>query len=266
MKVLSLVLIFAGALDPSVFAASVQEATNSQFMSAVQFATQESSAELMERSYRLLKEQFAQSVEVWPELQARPYQVRTFGNEVVFYFVTDTDMRVPMQRAVTALIQNLNGRVSMRGRSSFYRTTLPQASGGYLETAVNDNHTKILSITAQGVPLRDLLKQLKTQLGSLSYLVPGECADRRVDWSFGGAGSGEPKSVAGVMSELATLFNLKFENKKGTHIFSGTCEAPRIPTRMNSAEILTARLIPTPSTRPPTAAQNVYFPLMRLGD
>src|SRR5688500_3711152 len=156
-----------------------------QFMSTVQMAIVENDPTLMRRSQDLVREQMLSGFQAFPQLSNRRYEIRTTGNEVVFYLVTNDDMRAPMQQAVASMISNLNGRVRARGRSLFYRTTPQRPIGGYLEVVVNDVHTKVRSIAAQSVLLRDVLKELRAQLGSLSYLIPGDCADRRVDWSFG---------------------------------------------------------------------------------
>jgi hypothetical protein len=235
-----------------------------QFMSAVQFAFHENSPEMMERSRKVVKEQFAETLGGWPTLAGRPYEVKTIGNEVVFYLSSESDMQEPMQAAVARLVERINGKVRTRGRSQFFKTAFSQPVGGFLETIVNDNHTKIVSISAQSVSLRDLLKQLQVQLGSLSYMVSGECAERPVDWSFGGVGSGiaEAKSVETVMSEIATLFNLKFEKKNGTHIFSGEC--PAVKRARPATDVMQAGLVPiTPLGyhRP-----SVYYPVVPIGN
>jgi hypothetical protein len=237
-----------------------------QFMSTVQFAFQENTSEMMERSRRVVKQQFAETLEGWPELAGKPYEVKTMGNEVVFYLSSDSDMQQPMQRAVSRIVERINGKVRTRGRSQFFRTALSQPVGGYLETVVNDSHTKIVSISAQSVSLRNLLKQLQAQLGSLSYMVPGECAERPVDWSFGGGSAGvgvsEPKSVETVMSEIATLFGLKFEKKNGTHIFSGEC--PLRKRSLPSSEMVSTSLEPV--TAQGLVRPSVYVPVTPIGN
>lgn len=240
---------------------------NSQFVSAVQFAVQDTSPELIQRSQVLVRQQFARNLEGIPAFQDTPYEVRTFGNEVVFYLVTPRDVGVPMRSAVSSLIQDLTGKVRMRGRSSIYLTKLTQTRGGYLETIVNDKHTHIMSILAQSVPLRDLLKQLKTQLGSFSYLIPGECAEKRVDLNFGEDGSTPaPKTIDMVLSELATLFNLKLEKKNDTMIFSGACDGVG-PTRSMPppAELLTASLDESQGPFPNPRPHQIVFPVLPLG-
>lgn len=236
-----------------------------QFMSTVQLAIYESDPALMRRSQQLVLEQLNSGFRAWPQLEGRRYEIRTNGNEVIFYLTTNEDLRAPMQAALATMIQNLNGRVRARGRSLFYRTSPQHPIGGYLEVVVNDVHTKVRSIAAQSVPLRDVLKEMKSQLGNLSYLIPGECADRMVDWSFGEAVADEPKHVDTVISDLATLFNLKAEKKNGTYIFTGDCQAPQQRRRHQpgpGSELLTTNLFP--GTQSPHHTQ-VYFPLLPLG-
>lgn len=203
---------------------------SSHFVSTIQFSVREPSAPLMQRSQGLVKAFFAQGLEASPELRTQSYEVRMVGNEVVFYLVTDNDMRTPMRLVLSSLVENLNGKVKARGRSSFFRTTLSQPVGGYLETVVNDDHTAVVSLTARSIPLRDLLKQLRTQLTSMSYVVPGDCADQRVDWSFGKMGPSQPRTISSILSALATHFNLTHEVRNGTHVLHGGCtdQAPRV--------------------------------------
>ena len=247
-------------------AAFADRVVSPHFVSTVQLAVQENNPVLVQRSQRLVVEQFNHTFDDWPEFQGKHYDVRMAGNEVVLYLITNDDMRAPMQHAVSAMIQNLNGRVRARGKSLYYRTSMSQPMSGYLEVAVDDTHTKIRSIAAQSVPLRDLLKEIRTQLGSLSYLIPGECADRLVDWSFGEEAPAEAKSIDSVMTELATLFSLKCEKRNGSYIYTGECTADsRHPVRapLAPAEILRGNL---PPTSPAAHTTEVYFPLMPLGE
>ncbi len=271
MKAFKLHPIFALVIAAHSLALAIAMAEgNSQFMSAIQFAVQEPTPELLMRSQGLVRQQFTKSLQNSPELAAVPFEMRTFGNEVVFYVMTPDDVAVPMQGALASMIQSLNGRVRSRGRSSFYATRPNEAVGGYLETVVNDTHTHVMSINAQSVPLRDLLKQLKGQLGGLSYVIPGDCAEKRIDWSFGRASDGmaaKPKTVEAVMDELATALNLKVKKINDTMIFSGPCET--IPVRRMPAppaELLTTDFAPI---GPPTAyprAQQIVFPVVPLGE
>ena len=68
------------------------------FVSTVQFVVQESSPGLVQRSQRLVVEQFAHTFDSWPEFQGKHYDVRMAGNEVVLYLITNEDMRVPCKR------------------------------------------------------------------------------------------------------------------------------------------------------------------------
>jgi len=241
-----------------------------QFMSAVQIAIDETTPELTQRSQRVVREQFAHALE-GSELRGRPYETRTLGNEVIFYFVTPDDMRVPIQNAVYLWMGNIDGRVRGRGRTSFYRAPLTQPLEASLETAVSDEKTKIVSITAQSAPLRDLLKQLKTQLRSFSYVIPGECADRKVDWNFATAPE-QAKPVDAFMSELAALFRLNVEKRNGTHILSGACqgnvvEADSIPAhhRPNNLQAVAHEgFFPVPAGNG-NQFQRVYFPVPPIG-
>jgi hypothetical protein len=148
---------------------------------------------------------------------------------VVFYVSGSNDLRQPMEKAVTQLIQSLNGRVRARGRTQFYRTSLEQPGGGILEVRTDDSHSKIVSVSAQSVPLRDILKEIKAQVGGLSYLIPGECAEKLVDWSYGEDGGEEPKTLEAAMREVGALFKLNLVKQNNTYVFSGPCDEASMP-------------------------------------
>lgn len=236
--------------------------SSAQFMSTVQLAISEPDPRLLRRSQQLVLEQINAGFQAWPQLRHKSYDVRTQGNEVVLYLITNDDMREPMQQAVSSMIQNLNGRVRARGRSLFYRTSPERPVGGYLEVVVNDVHTKVKSIAAQSVPLRDVLKELKTRLGGMSYLIPGECADRVVDWSFAEDRAVEGKAVDAVISELATLFEMRVEKKNGTYIFAGDCHSKPLRRSFQNTDVLTTNFFPNPAH--PEQHTQVYFPVIPL--
>jgi len=275
-----------------------------RFTSTVQLAVQEETPRLISRAQKVVVEQFANALSASPELHGRRYEVRTSGNEIIFYLLSDNDMRGPMQQAIAGMIDHLNGRVRARGRSAFYRTMWTASSGGYLDVVFNDTYRRIVSIAAQGVPLRDLLKEIKARHGApvpedevaprpakgkakvvkatlkeeadeplhISYLIPGECAERLVDWNFEtDGGKIEAKSIDDVMDEVGGMFGLRVEKKNfgrsRTYIFSGSCDHAkalarhRVPTAPPQ-EILRGEWIP--SVAP--AATQVYFPLTPIGE
>jgi hypothetical protein len=239
-----------------------------QFMSTVQLAIREPSPDLLRRSQKLVMSQMQNTFQSWPELTGKHFEIRTVGNEVILSLVTNDDMRIPMQQAVAAMIDFLNGRVRASGRSSFYRAPLERsAGGGYLEAVMDDSRTKIRSLSAQGVPLRDLLKEIKTRAGRLSYLIPGECADALVDWEYSGQSGGpELKPAIGIgeaFKMVAQGLGLRYEDKNGTHIFSGDCNEIRHNKRLPS-EFVSVGFFPD-GARPVQNTQ-VYLPLMPLGD
>ncbi len=214
-----------------------------QYVSRIQLAVNELSPELLKRSQALVREEFMNSMATSADVKSRSHEIRTMGNEVVLSVVTDDDVRLPLQAAVANMIEHLNGRVHARGKSYFYRTSLAPAFGGFLEVVADDSQTKIRSIAAQSVPLRDLLKEVRHQMGTLSYLIPGECAERLVDFSFGIDDGAAPKTVEALMGDLATLFGLRQEKRNGTYVFSGRCADDT--TSMASMR----RFSPSPSAR-----------------
>ena len=259
------------AVEPATNGGSGANTPPSQFMSTVQVAVQEPSSELVQRSQRLVREQFVNVFATWPEFRGRSYEVRTQGNEVTLSLVTGEDIRPSMQQAVANIIEHLNGRVQARGRSLFYRTSLSPESAGYLEVKVEeDAKTKtkrIRSISAQSVPLRDLLKEIRFQMGALSYLIPGECAERLVDWNFGTDGQpSEAKDIDTLMKLLARSFGIGYENVNGTFVFTGNCADVRPrqkPKNAPPSEMFRGTNLVPSGYRAVTSPQ-VYFPLMPL--
>lgn len=235
--------------------------SRAQFMSAVQLVIYETDPGLFERSQKITMRHLKDTFAAQAGLNGRPYEVHTRGNEVVLYLTSPEDLHLPVQQAVATMIGQLNGRVRAKGRSLYYRTSLAEPGGGLLEVVVNEDHDKVVFIAAQAVPLRDVLKEIKSQIGGISYLVPGDCADQRIDWSFGEASNAIPKPLDAVIGELATLFGLKLERKNGTFIFTGNCsqsQARLRPKRQTPMEFVT--VLPSVHEVTGTATQ-VVFPL-----
>lgn len=252
--------ILSSLVGLSAFADSLSPET--QFLSAIQMAVYEENPLLLERSQKIVRDQFDNRIVAFPGLENVRYEIKSNGNELVFFLTSNNDIRDPLQNAVSEIIGQLNGRVRARGRSMFYKTALSQPLGGYLEVVVDDSHTKVVSVLAQAVPFRDLLKELKNQLGGFSYLIPGECAERIIDWGFGELETNtEPKSIDNVMMELATLFNLKLDKKSGSYIFSGQCNDIHRAHHIR-AERFRPAFFPINHSVPP----QVFVPLMPLRD
>jgi hypothetical protein len=208
----------------------------SQYVSMLKVTVREATPELRRRSQRIVREKFSQTLSTFPELRQVPYEVLSRSDDVVFSFVTQQDILAAIRQVVPSYLSDLSGEVDAHGQVRVYKAAFDEPMEGeraFLEVVLDDSRSKIRSIEAQSVPLRDLLKELQAQLGNLSYLIPGECGGRLVDWRFGGEGQpgAEPKEVDALMQELATFFGLKSERKHGTFIFAGTCkEEPRAPT------------------------------------
>ncbi len=242
----------------------------SQFVTRVQMAVHELSPELLKRSQGLVREALLNSMAGVPQFNGRTHEIRTVGNEVVLSLVTEDDVRAPMEMVVANMVEHLNGRAHIRGKSEafFYKANLVPNSGGFLEVVVDDSQTKIRSIAAQSVPLRDLLKEVRSQMGALSYLIPGECAERPVDFTFGVDDGAPPKTVDALMGDLATLFGLRYEKRNGTYIFSGRCSedaAMAVRNRMAPAvrDRMRAGFMPASASNGPVVRQ-VFFPLSPL--
>lgn len=239
-----------------------------QYLSTIQIAVHEPSLPLNQRAQRLVRRQFAAVFDAMPELEGRSYVVKNVGNELVFTVLTDEDVRSPMQQAVASMIRQLNGRTQAKGRFSFFNASLE--ADRILDVELDKTGKQIQSISAQAVPLRDLLREIRFQLGSLSYLIPGECADRPVDWSLGEEPTQiprKPREVKGVMQDLGALFGLKVEERDGTFIFMGTCSEPKKPSRQRipspaREELLQSAFLPSPTEYP----TQVFFPLTPIGE
>lgn len=231
-------------------------ASSEQFLTTVHFAIREENPSLLERAQNLVLEQFSQTMGTHHSLSNRGYQVRTSGNEMILTLISGEDLRGPMQNAVSSMISSLNGKIQTRGGAHFYRTQLSGATGGILDIVTDES--QILTINAQSVPLRDLLKELKHQVGNFSYLIPGECGERFVDWNFGNSES-SPKSIDIALEELSVLFGLKLAKQSGTYIFSGNCREPIHRTDPNFP-------MTPPFLLPESTKAHVYFPRMPLAD
>lgn len=248
-----------------VTTAAIAGTAKPHFISSMQMAIQESSPELLLRSQRIVMQEMDQSLSAYPEMRGKRIDVRTNGNEVILIMTDQEDLRSPFRAAIASAIEHLNGRVRGRGRSMFYRTSLAEQSNGFLEVVLNDSRNKIVSIEAQSVPLRDLLKEIKQQTGgSLSYLIPGECANKLVDWSFNEGGNGIPKEMDAVISDLAMLFGMKVENKNNTYIFTGTCND--IVAKHNPQTEMTMQRFFDPTVQAiPISTSQVIVPIAPLG-
>lgn len=228
-------LVFCVGLLSSTLAAD----NGAQFTSRVFFFINEPSPYQVQRSRKLIEKEFADSIGSSPELNGFRYQVQAEGNQVVFSMITASELQAPVQKAVSEIVGQLNGRVRTRGRYDFLRTRLGGTDlDNYLEVILDDTGTRIRSIVARAIALRDLLSELKTQFGEesvgyppvgvkngalarFSYLISGDCAAKQLDWSFKAV---EPKSLDETVRELAKLFNLSVENHQGTYIFTGECQ------------------------------------------
>lgn len=267
-------------LPPQPLAAAVAPTSPTQFLSSVQMVIQEPTPELLQRSQKIVREQFVNTFSGFPELQGKTYEIRTMGNEVMLSLVTNEDVRQLMQQRLANIVEHLNGRVDARGRMRFYRTAITPDLEGYLEVKAEPDtsnavagpaRNKIRFISAQSVPMRDLLKEVRARLGSLSYMVSGDCADRPVDLSFNGYDDSGPKYLETdtlMKTLLPKSLGISAENVNGTWVFAGNCAdvKPVVRPRPPSPnEILKSGLTPGRPVGPGGAMQTqVFFPLSPL--
>lgn len=273
--VLKATILFAGVQAAPLVAGQ----SAPQFTSRVYFVIHESTPYLVQRGRKVIEKEFAETYGGAPQLQGKPYQVASEGNQVVFSMVADADMRTPFQSVVSEIVGQLNGRVRTRGGYDVLRTATEESPGKFLEVTLDDTNTKIVSIRAQAITLRNLLEELRIQFSEatvntvagekpilpFSYMIDRDCAARELDWSFGAepgslpAGKKPPaKSVDEVITALATFFKFNVENHQGTYMFSGHCPRP-VSARAASAglQFLPSRWItlgPAPVAPPPPSA------------
>lgn len=246
----------------SCFSLSGLSDVPTQYISSIQLNVKEPNSALTQRSQKLVVKAFDQSMAVSPHLKGKHFKTQAVGPDIVFTLTSDSDLQAPVREILANLVEGLNGRVLAHGKSLFYRAALTQPLGGYLEVVMDDEHKKVVAISAESVPLRDVLNEIRNQSGSMSYLISGDCAEKLVDWSFGMSAPQDPKDVDSVMTELATLFNLKCEKKNGSYIFSGHCPETKAA---RPSSVRTPRTEPTlqnvflQGSEPPVEAQ-VFFP------
>ncbi len=254
-KSLGLAFVIAAAQSAPVLGAETV-----QFISRVYFVIHETTPQQLQRGRRAIQKEFADTIASVPSLQPHRYQVVTNGNQVVFSMVTQADTRSPFQEAVSDMVGQLNGRIRTRGRYDFMRTDLRAKPDHFLEVELDESNTKIKTIAARAVTLRDFLAELKLQFGDsemrlhavaagrqspslrFSYMIPGDCAAKEFDWNT--TEGTHPKSVEATMTEVAKLLNLQVENHNGTYIFSGDCPRTARERRVSALEFLPARWIP----------------------
>lgn len=235
-----------------------------QFISTVQLAIHESDPMIFQRSHRMAIDELSQAVSDRPELKHFRYEIRNNGNEVLLYMVTNHDVRGPLESMLSNFRQGVDGKMRAKGRMLYYRTNASESRERSLEVRVTDDKTKVKSIVAKAISLREVLEKLEIQLGGLNRLVPGECASRLVDWSFGTLKSDKPKEVHVVMNQLAQMFNLKSTmNEDGSYVFTGSC--PTAPPLEAAADYLPTQFLPQLPERPPSErTTQVYFPLLPM--
>ncbi len=214
-----IVLLFAGTV-----ALALPEV---RYVSSIQWVIRENSSPMIQRSQNLVVETMRNGFQNSPVLQHRPFEVKTNGENVVLYLTTQEDIRPQFQEFVEQTVQRLNGKVLAGGNVRFYRTDPNVAREGYVEVLLNEDHSLLRSVMAESVPLREVLKGIKSQFPQVSYLVPGECAEKNVDWNFKSPSPSPGLSVDQVVKKLASHFQLNVERRENTYVFLGHCENTR---------------------------------------
>jgi hypothetical protein len=105
-------------------------------------------------------------------------------------------------------------------------------------------------------------------MGAFSYLIPGECAEKRINWRFNSL-SNQGKTITSALEELASLVDLRLERRAQTHVFSGKCQE-NVPEPIEREELLRVYqplpfVGPTQSIGSPIRLRQVRFPVQPLG-
>lgn len=107
------------------------------------------------------------------------------NDKLIFLISSENDLTLPVQKTTEVLIERLNGKVRTRGRSQLFKSnpikSKPLAS---LEVATNSSRTSITSIHAKSIPFRELLREIRREIGTFSYLIPTSCANELITFDF----------------------------------------------------------------------------------
>ncbi len=232
-----------------------------KYMATIQMAVHETPMQL-DRSQGRLIDEFTTTVSLWSDLRSQHYQVRRTGNEVIISFVSDQDIRVPVEGALREMIQKVNGKVPVHGRSFFHRAAFSPESGPYILTEIDKKdpqNIKIASIRARGGRIGDILAEINVQIRKFGYFIRRECADRTVDWKIGGLGQ-PPKDLDTVLDHLKVDLSdegLDFKKSEdGTYVFN--CRHPHKLSSLNPPDLLQTSFGEMPGV---LVHPTVYIPL-----
>lgn len=224
-----------------------------RFASTVQLALQESNPIQMNRAQNVVIQEFEKTLNASPTLRDAQMSIQRTGNEVVFSVMTDEDLRAAMQQVVTHMIQSFNRqKLRMRGRTSFYRTSFPHPMQGELFMTLHDPVKRTLYIEAEQAPLIDLLQEMRRQMPGFSYIIPQECAQRRVYFTFGHPQKEkhpDTLELKAAMGGIAEMLRVKVEDMGGAFVFAGDCQggdaaAPGGERRMRETEVGWPEIMP----------------------
>ncbi|MBY0369799.1 hypothetical protein K2X33_03875 [bacterium] len=198
------IILFASGL---AFTAKASPPTT-EYTSRVYFVIHETTPFQIQRGRKIVEREFQNTFQNVPTFRGQRYQVTTDGNEVIFSLVTPDDVRTVFQGAVSETVGHLNGQVRTKGRYDLLRTDFEPTPRSSLLVVLDDSNTRIQSIVARSVPVRDLLAELQLQFSEeppvpspvtralrvaarrkpksdFSYFLPSNCASQEIDWNFG---------------------------------------------------------------------------------
>lgn len=252
------------------------------FSSTVQFAIREDNPVRFVRARDLLIREFTDRIQ--HSVKDHPQSLRTIrtlrsGNEVVFTVTSQEDLQDGVQASIKSLIQFLNqNRVRVQGRSRVYRANLNHQPAAQFQLTVHNPQTKTLSIRASRAPLIDILQEIRRQIRDFSYIIPEECAHRKVYWAFGELDPGnEPQrqDLTAAMNSIAKLLQVRAVASGNSFEFAGRCDGMDVveqPAPIVDGPLPTPREewlgLPRRQGRPPQAGElhaiQVDYPVIPL--
>lgn len=193
-----------------------------QFMTTVDLEVHEPTEELTTRSLRLIETEFDNSFRTVPAFQEQKYEVRRFGNGILFSLTGLEDRHLQMQQVVKAMLPRLIWKVQASGSTRHYRMALPERPQRGFRVRFADDATEIEAVS---VPLRDLLREIQAQNSFFNYQIATECAEKTVDWSYRKAGPTNREELGKLVEKLVGLFNMESEQiEPGYFALKGSCE------------------------------------------
>jgi len=245
-------LIFLFNLEALVFAASVENHVSTvQYASSVDFSILEEFPKAQHRARKLVLDEFEQVMKSRKRLDTLPYEIRNTNDEVHFYIVSSQDMKNLIEGAILDLVHRLNGRARTRGVLSSYRAS-SKKQGGYLEIQMNpERKHELQTLVVRSVPLGDVLRELKVQVGDFSSVIHGQCANKPLTWTWSEA---QYPGLQSVLTNFAASGGFTLSRRGDAYVFSGSCEMETADNVAYAEELPDAAIAPV----------QMLFPFMQV--